>query len=539
MNFSSVLYHSKSPLINVRFYNPETKEGDVLFFINEQKTDLSNFLDSHTKGTIDNIVIPATISNFIGKKLTAQKQYNDMKKSHPGYIYTRIPNAKYKGGKTSIFDWSDMMPDIINISKTRSKKIVMDTFLEHCELILKDYNPDSKKCLFIYGDNKKSSYEADFLNMLGYYFHLSSNRMKTNFDSIVYFMNGKYYPLTTTELDKDGKFLKLNTQMYRLILSNKDKFNKNEAEINIIDIENETASSDTKLEDLRKEIQDLSNKIETESDGVKKDTISKIKRLLNNEKALSGTFEEKLKQLFDEKSDLNNTHETHITKVLELHDDVNDKYNGLIDVKIPHIGVFDDQEIVGLTTLSSFNKQYKELMENVDEDIESVITEALAAEPDVDIKILSIKKEIIDDNKNRFKEFSVKIQHKDFGNTTSSPYELKFRTPVVVNDKYVKIGGNNYIMISQMFPQPIVKVQSNLVRLFTNFSISHVELKNTKLNAKTDFAEVEKTLVDQLKVLGKVKQDESFSNKSKDEIGSKYGINDLELFNYKRLEIEL
>ena len=40
MNFSSVLYHSKSPLINVRFYNPETKEGDVLFFINEQKTDL-------------------------------------------------------------------------------------------------------------------------------------------------------------------------------------------------------------------------------------------------------------------------------------------------------------------------------------------------------------------------------------------------------------------------------------------------------------------------------------------------------------------
>ena len=109
----------------------------------------------------------------------------------------------------------------------------------------------------------------------------------------------------------------------------------------------------------------------------------------------------------------------------------------------------------------------------------------------------------------------------------------------IYGGELIKIGGNNYIMISQMFPQPIVKVQSNLVRLFTNFSISHVELKNTKLNAKTDFAEVEKTLVDQLKVLGKVKQDESFSNKSKDEIGSKYGINDLELFNYKRLEIEL
>ena len=142
-------------------------------------------------------------------------------------------------------------------------------------------------------------------------------------------------------------------------------------------------------------------------------------------------------------------------------------------------------------------------------------------------------------NKNRYKSFKVKIQHKEFGNTTSSPYELEFRTPVVVNDKYVKLGGNNYIMISQLFPQPIVKVQSNLVRLFTNFSISHVELKNTKLNAKTDFKEVEQTLVNQLKALGKVKQDESFSNKSKDEIGSKYGIKDLELFGYKRLEISL
>lgn len=535
MQNSTVLYHSKSPLQNIRFYNPETKEGDILFFINEQQNDIVNFLTSHPKGLYDNIVVPGIIPNFMGKKLSSNKQYVHLKKTLPTYTYTRIPNSKYKGEKTSIFDFSEIIPEINTISKTRSKKIVMDSFLSLCETIIPDYNLESKKCLFIYGDNNLSAFEADFIQLLDYYFKLNSNRIKSNFDSIVYFMNKNYYPLATSEVDKDGaKHLRLNIQMISLVLANKDKLNKNESEINIIDIENASSNSLTKMDDLRTEIKKLADYMEDQEDDEKKSTMAKIKKLVENEKSLTGTFEDKLHMLF-----ANDNHTNHVQKVLDLHDEINDKYNGLIDVVIPQIGVFDDQEIVGLKTLSSFNKQYKELMENVDEDIVSTITEALTSDPDVDIKILNIKKEIIDDNKNRFKEFSIKIQHKDFGNTTSSPYELKFRTPVVVNDKYVKLGGNNYIMISQLFPQPIVKVQANLVRLFTNFSISHVELKNTKLNSKTDFKEVEQTLVNQLKALGKVKQDEAFSNKSKDEIGSKYGINDLELFGFKKLEITL
>ena len=533
--YSTLLYHSKTPLQNIRFYNPNTKEGDVLFFINETKTDINKFLHSQPKGYFDNIVIPNIISNFLGKKLSAQKHYADMKKALPNYIYTRIPNSKYRGEKTSIFDLTAMMTDIINLSKTRSKKIVMDSFLELIEKISNDYPKELTKTLFIYGDNKLSAYEADFLQLINYYFKLNGNRVKTNFESIVYFMNKQYYPLTLQELDQDGnKHLKLNLTMMSLVIANKEKNSKNEAEINVIDIESEHNTSLTKLDDLRTEINKLASDMDDKEDDVKKDIVNKIKILINKESSLSGTFEDKLHQLYnltDQKQ--------HVKTVLDLHDEVNDKYNGLIDVNIPKTGVFDDQELVGLKTLSSFNKQYKELMENVDEDIVSTITEALTNDPDIDIKILGIKKEIIDDNKNRYKSFKVKIQHKEFGNTTSSPYELEFRTPVVVNDKYVKLGGNNYIMISQLFPQPIVKVQSNLVRLFTNFSISHVELKNTKLNAKTDFKEVEQTLVNQLKALGKVKQDESFSNKSKDEIGSKYGIKDLELFGYKKLEISL
>ena len=102
--YSTLLYHSKTPLQNIRFYNPNTKEGDVLFFINETKTDINKFLHSQPKGYFDNIVIPNIISNFLGKKLSAQKHYADMKKALPNYIYTRIPNSKYRGEKTSIFD---------------------------------------------------------------------------------------------------------------------------------------------------------------------------------------------------------------------------------------------------------------------------------------------------------------------------------------------------------------------------------------------------------------------------------------------------
>ena len=158
MQNSTVLYHSKSPLQNIRFYNPETKEGDILFFINEQQNDIINFLSSHPKGLYDNIVVPGIIPNFMGKKLSSNKQYVHLKKTLPTYTYTRIPNSKYKGEKTSIFDFSEIIPEINTISKTRSKKIVMDSFLSLCETIIPDYNSESKKCLFIYGDNNLSAF---------------------------------------------------------------------------------------------------------------------------------------------------------------------------------------------------------------------------------------------------------------------------------------------------------------------------------------------------------------------------------------------
>jgi hypothetical protein len=268
--YSTLLYHSKTPLQNIRFYNPNTKEGDVLFFINETKTDITKFLHSQPKGYFDNIVIPNIISNFLGKKLSAQKHYADMKKALPNYIYTRIPNSKYRGEKTSIFDLTDMMTDIINLSKTRSKKIVMDSFLELIEKISNDYPKELTKTIFIYGDNKLSAYEADFLQLINYYFKLNGNRVKTNFESIVYFMNKQYYPLTLQEIDQDGnKHLKLNLTMMSLVIANKEKNSKNEAEINVIDIESEQNTSLTKLDDLRNEINKLAS--DTSDNKTKKD----------------------------------------------------------------------------------------------------------------------------------------------------------------------------------------------------------------------------------------------------------------------------
>ena len=548
-------------LTDVRFFNPETKLGDAVFFIGESnnldnQTDINKFLNRSNRAFIGEITIPGIIPNFIGKKLSSQKHYTDIKKQFPAFKFNRIPSPKNVNDKTQIFDMSYLAPDIVLLSKSRSKKMVMDEFFKLNESIIKDYNPGISKCLLIYGDNKLPGSSADFLHLLGYYFKLNGNRIKTNFDGFVYFMNNKYYALTHTEFENEAggaqtKYLKLNLNIFNLILTNKDKLSKGSTESETFSIEQNNIDSLKNIQDLKTKIKELSSKLEDSEDDEKKDTISQIKSLLEKEPTLTGTFEEKLHSLFkmpsheeavieqSNKANKDTTIDNTATKILELHHEINDKYNGLVDVVIPQLGVFDTQEIVGLKTLSSYNKQYKELMENVDEDIHALIESTLSSDPDIDIKIHDISQKIVDDNKNRYKEFSVKISHKNFGNTTDKPYTLKFRTPVVVNDKYVKIGGNNYIMISQMFPQPIVKVQPNLVRLFTNFSISHLELKNTKLNAKMNFKEVEQTLVNNLKSLNKVKKDVLFDNQTKSDIGNKYGIKDLEHFEYKQLEIVL
>ncbi len=440
-----------------------------------------------------------------------------MKKDLPTFIYNRVPGKQMNAERTNIFDMSGITSDILSVSKSRSQKQVFAEFNKLIGSVIKDYPQGRNNYLVISGDPTIDATNADFLNFLIYINKLSSGKLKTDLDGIVYMLDGKYFPLAIPS-DKEGE-LKFLRNIIGLIILSKDKLaDGGKIVVSEEDKENQYNVAKEKIDVLVKDNKDISS--------VQKE----IKDIVHGTD-LVGTFPEKLEMLY--KDDHSQTGE----KVETMRKEINKKYNGNIAVDLKQDGVFDMQSIVGMDELGNYDKQRTELTENMDELIDDLIHGTLENDPDVDIKVLKITKKVVDDNKNRYKEYQVKIQHKDFGLTTDKPYTISFRVPVPVQGKYIKIGGNNYILINQLFPKPIQKIDPNLVRFYTHFSVASLKIKNTKLTASNSFIDIEDKFVQQLKSINAIKL-ENFDNADKDEIAERYDLHDLHDFKYSKMTIK-
>jgi len=520
---------NKQPLPNVRFWDDE-KVGANIFFVPEASsqgvahTALQKYLNTQIKGYYHQITVPGIISNFLGKKLSSQKYFLELKKDMPNFHYTRVPSKQTMPERTNVFDMSGMISDVLSTAKSRSQKKVFFELLKLIESVIKDYDPERKNYLFISSESNLDAANADVLQLLNYINKLNAGKIKTRLDGIIYFIDGKYFPIAIPSSSEEDE-LKFQRNILNMVLKNmtKDKDIKNA----VSEEESEIASNkETSVKELIDELVTSSSKAK---DSELKDIQKKIKEHLNT-LPLTGTFEEKLQALYQKGS---------TTEAVEkLSKNINRKYNGNISLNIKQTGVFNDQKIVGMDEVGNYDKQRLELTENIDDLIEDLIHSTLGNDPDVDIEIVSVQKKIVDDNKNRYKEFQIKVKHKDFGATTNKPYTISFRIPVPVQGKYIKLGGNNYILINQLFPKPIQKVAPNLVRFYTHFSVSSLKLKNTKLSASNSFVEVEDKFVQQLKAMNKIKL-ENFDNATKDTISLKYGISDLHDFKYSKMKVNV
>lgn len=518
---------NKQPLPNVRFWDDE-KVGANIFFAPEASSQgvahkaLQKYLSTQIKGYYHQITVPGIISNFLGKKLSSQKYFLEVKKEMPNFLYNRVPAKQVMPERTNIFDMSGMISDVLSTAKSRSQKKVFSELLKLIESVIKDYDPERKNYLFISSESNLDADNADVLQLLNYINKLNAGKIKTYLDGIIYFIDGKYFPLAIPN-DKEHE-LKFQRNILNMVLKNMT----NDKDIKAMDTEeDEIAAAASKESEVKKAIDELVTSSSKAKDSELKDIQKKIKEHLNT-LPLTGTFEEKLQALYQKGSTTD--------AVDKLSKDINRKYNGNIELNIKQTGVFDNQKIVGMDEVGNYDKQRLELTENIDDLIDDLIHSTLGNDPDVDIEIVSVHKKIVDDNKNRYKEFQIKVKHKDFGATTNKPYTISFRIPVPVQGKYIKLGGNNYILINQLFSKPIQKVAPNLVRFYTHFSVASLKLKNTKLSASNSFVDVEDKFVQQLKAMGAIKL-ENFDNATKDTISLKYNISDLHDFKYSKMSI--
>ena len=156
--------------------------------------------------------------------------------------------------------------------------------------------------------------------------------------------------------------------------------------------------------------------------------------------------------------------------------------------------LFNPDNIVELTEFNGYKKQESEFKNNLDNAIEDLIM-SLEKDKEVGIKVLNIKSELKDNNKTRFKRFTVQIQHPNFGNTFKGKYSFTLDVPFPKDKKYIVFGGNDYVMVNQLFNKPIQKVNNQLVRLYTHYNTTSVTLKSTNLSGIYGLENLEKELI--------------------------------------------
>lgn len=173
----------------------------------------------------------------------------------------------------------------------------------------------------------------------------------------------------------------------------------------------------------------------------------------------------------------------------EYLDDPNKLFSKLIDLNTYSQSIeinepkshqlLNPQDLISLKKVTGPIRHEYEFNENIHETIYTLFGN-LGKKLDAPVKILSIKHEYNDNNLNRYIEYNIKV--KNLTGKFKKPYNLKIKLPALVNQKYFKLNGNNYIMSSQQFLNPITKDRANEVRFISHYNMIRTRVINLKFN---------------------------------------------------------
>ena len=483
---------------NLIFRDKENKGVNVIYYPELGSTGVEFANKYRKKNYWEYFVIPPAIM-FLSHKVLTNSYLKDFKKNIPMVRVQRKFLKTANSLKSVVVDLTPMSHNFAAFTKSRSKKQTTEAFLEIVSKFAADSNATGKET-YLMIDNKAGS-EKDMVESLFYVTRLNGNKLRVKgIEGILVYGGGKFWPLTIKESDKDGDYFKINVNIYSRYM--KDVQGEEVQE----EIKPKESVQQTKemVKALYQVHQDSLKSATSGISGVAKKTIDieenpleLIKNEVVRNKNIKGkSFEEKLSNLFKEPSEgegkRENNKDKKTTKIVE---DIskellalNKKYNGTMELDEATVlssrdSFYNPLNVIGFNDFNGYNKQKTEFGDTLDQSIFDLV-KSMEDDKELGIKVLSIKPEITDTNRDRFKTYKIRIQHKKFGH--DKPYTISFHVPVPSKGKYLKLGGNEYIMISQFFPKPVVKVAADMVRVYTHFSTAAVFIKTHSFNANND-----------------------------------------------------
>ncbi len=400
----------------------------------------------------------------------------------------------------------------------------MDAFFTLVEQFAIDNKENTGKEFYLVIDGNNCD-QKDIIQSILYYSRLSGNKLRLKeIDGIILYGNNRFWPMTTKDSDKEGPFLKVNINILARYMK----------EVHLEDIETVDETPEESVESTKKIVEQLykvhigrktvtATKMFTDhakkgEDVLEENPLELIKAEVSQNKNIPGkTFEQKLSNLFKEPEETKDSKdskgtkdskkktESRIPKMIKTInknlEELNRDYNGVktLDESIIERNAnsfYKPLNIIGFKDFHAFDKQKTDFGKNLDQAMFDLI-KSIEADKELNIKILNIKTSITDTYSDRLKTYTIKLQHKDFGYT--KPYTVKFHVPIPSKGKYLKVGGNSYIMTNQLFSKPVVKVNPKTVRLYTHYSTCAIHLKHHAINDEQGVDAMMESVADTLK----------------------------------------
>jgi len=538
----STFFQNKITTPNLIFRDEENKGTNIIYYPELGSSGIDFINKYRKKNYWDYVVIPQAFM-FLGHKVYPNNYYKDFKKNIPMIRIQRKFIKTHNQLKSIVVDLSPLSDNFAAFSKSRSKKQTTESFFRLIEQFALDSKITGKKVYLII-DNTTGD-QKEMVDSLFYMARLNGNKLRIKeIDGIILYGARKFWPLTILESDKDGQYFKINVNILTRYMKEVHGEEKEDIQTpeDAIQRTKETVKALYKVhqDKLKRSTSSLSGIAKT-SDQIEENPLELIKNEVQSNSHLKGkSFEEKLNNLFKEKPTPDQVKkgateskkmDRDIPKIVkEISNELNElnkKYNGSVDLNESTVlksrkSFYNPFNIIGYKDFNAYNKQDTEFGDILDQSIFDLI-KSIEKDKDVDIKVLSIKTDITDTNRDRFKTYKIKLKHNGFGH--EKPYTVSFHVPIPSKGKYIKLGGNDWIMINQFFPKPVIKVAPEMVRVYTHYNTAAIFIKTHALNSDNDIKDLINNFGSSLKRTKKLKsKPEPLANEKSQYIIDKYNL---------------
>ena len=141
--------------------------------------------------------------------------------------------------------------------------------------------------------------------------------------------------------------------------------------------------------------------------------------------------------------------------------------------------ILEPSKTIELKKVTGLIRHKYEFSDNIHKNIE-VLFEELQNRPVDPIKVVKIEHDYEDNNLNRVVNYTVTL--KNLTGHNRKPYQVNVKIPSLVNDRYFKINGKNYILSNQQFFVPITKTEPDECRLINSYQTLTLSIANLKIN---------------------------------------------------------